>query len=278
MTKTLILVRATRLTPRNLTLADTLAAASGHPVAFVLDGRFPVGVASERQALMVTKPDCEALGLYCPDDFTWRCGDYGLYLARKTMPDFERFWLVEHDVLITAPQAFFPAFDSDPEPDLVATYYRPADKSWFWTRHVEGRNVRPYRCMFPVVSISARAVDALLAKRVEHASQARRRNLWPNDEGFVATALTAAGFRCRDFNDLGRAYYDEASFTFDSPIDGDRFAPPANRPWLYHPVLAGDAYRDKMARLRDEPDLRRPSLLRRQTDRVSRRLAALASW
>jgi hypothetical protein len=81
-------------------MAEELAAASGQEVAFILDGRHPVKTFTPRPKIMLTADACSVLGLYCPSDFGWRCGDYGVYLARQRLPDVEHFWLVEDDIRI----------------------------------------------------------------------------------------------------------------------------------------------------------------------------------
>jgi hypothetical protein len=231
------------LTEPTIALADELAAASGKDVAFVLDGRHPVKISTARPIILLTAEACEALGLYCPSDFAWRCGDYGVYLARKRFADVEHFWLIEHDIRIAGgrPARFFETFESEPQIDFLACNYRRAGSDWDWYFNASGRDVQTFRCNFGIVRLSARAIDRLLAKRVEHAKSSQRRSLCPNDEGFVATTLSNGNFRCADFNDFG-FFYDDETMSLHTPMRGETFAPVTLSPMIYHPVLWGADY------------------------------------
>jgi hypothetical protein len=278
--KTLILLRATTLDRTNLEFANSLAAMSGAPVAFLLDGRHEIALPTQRPIISLTKAACEDLGLYCPADFAWRCGDYGLYLARRQFPDVRQFWIVEHDVRIFGrdPGNFFDTFRYLADLDFVGAYLTTAPKDWFWTAHASGIGITSYRCFFPVVRISARAVDALLAKRREHSRVASRRKMWPNDEGFVATTLSNRGFVCRDLNDFDRPFYDEQSFSFYEPIDGASVQSGEGDTRLMHPVLFGESYAAKLLRVREEISRPRPNFYRRQINKVTRGLIRMTPW
>ncbi len=256
---TRLLIRTTELDDRVLAFADELAAASGYAVAFVVDERKGPVPARGRETLGLTRAGCRALGLFCPADFTWKCGDYGYYLARLRYPDASLFWLIEYDVRFVGPDlpSFFARFDALDDVDLLATDLRPSDNGWYWTDTVRGRGVTPYRCLFPVTRLSVRAVDAALAKRVEQSRRPLRRLLWPNDEAHVATALANGGFMCRDFNDFGRPLYTPETFSFHTPIDGDRLAPVDDTLRMHHPVLFGEAFQRKVKRLGEKPPSQR---------------------
>ncbi len=250
----LILIRTTFVSPRVAQLAEELAAASRLPVAFLHDARHPVTIDTPRPTVPLTRAGCERLGLYCPDDFAWRCGDYGLYVSREAFPQADPIWLVEYDVRIGGNAAVFFDFFRDKRADLLAIDLRPAEKSWFWSSRTRSRDAVPYRCLFSMLRISGPAIEALLEKRRQHSRWLQRRALWPNDEAFSATTLTHAGFRCADINSFGRTFYGDG-FSYDRPIDGARFAPSSGEPRLYHPVLFGDEYARKIETLRRD---RRP--------------------
>jgi hypothetical protein len=225
-------------------MADELAAASGQAVAFVLDGRNPVKISSSRPTIMLTADVCSALGLCCPSDFAWRCGDYGIYLARQRFPEVEHFWLIEHDIRIAGgrPATFFETFENQRQIDFLACNYRRASLDWDWYFNSSGRDVLTFRCNFGIVRLSARAIDLLLMKRVHQAKITQRRKLCPNDEGFVATTLSNGDFRCADFNDFGQIFYDDETLSLDAPMRGETFAPATSSPMIYHPVLWGADY------------------------------------
>ena len=275
--RTRLLVRTTVLDARVLAFADELAAASGHPVAFVVDERAGPVAAEGRQIVGLSDPACEALGLYCPHDYAWKCGDYALYLARRRFPDAERFWMIEYDVRFRGGDLaeFFGFFDAVDSVDFIAPHLAPAGPEWFWTATARSRDARPWRCLFPVTRWSARAVDAASRKRARHSRNPFRRLVWPNDEAFVATTLVNGGFECRDFNGFGRTVYSAQSFSFDTPIDGDAFAPAGDHLQMFHPVLYGEAYARKMARLL-EAERSWPGFDRRR--RIALRINAISRW
>lgn len=277
----MILIRATRLSVRTLAFADELGAAAGCEVAFILDGRHAVDVQTPRERILVTEAACNALGLHCPEDFAWRCGDYGLYLARRRFPYERHFWLFEHDVRLGGGgAALFAFFEPRPEIDLLACNYGSAGPGWYWHPHACARDVTPHRCMFGAVRISARALDRLLLVRRAHSRQWARRRLWPNDEALAATTLSNGAFACADLNAFGRVFYDDATWSLKgAPIRGETFdAPPDGK--LYHPVLFGGEFdRGNTTAATEKAPLRGTSgLPERVKRRVLRALLSLRRW
>ena len=258
-------------------MADELAAASGQEVAFVLDGRNPVKISTSRPTIILTADACSALSLYCPSDFAWRCGDYGIYLARQRFPEVEHFWLLEHDIRIAGgrPAAFFETFEGQPQIDFLACNYRRASPDWDWYFNASGRDVLTFRCTFGIVRLSARAIDRLLAKRVEQAKISQRRKLCPNDEGFVATTLSNGDFRCADFNDFGQVFYDDRTLSLQTPVRGETFAPTTSSPMIYHPILWGADYERGNASGTVKPKLSLVAILKKK---VRQRLSAMSKW
>ncbi len=275
-----ILIRTTSLDAETVAFGQALGHASGRPTAFLVDERKgPVSVADSFGPVgkvSLTIGACRGLGLYCPPDFAWRCGDYGLYVARHQHPDVEHFWMIESDVrFLGGDIAGFFDFFARIEADLLAGQIQAATPDWYWSHHASARDCAPFRCFFPVTRFSARALDVLLAKRVEHSRRLTRRLLWPNDEAFVATTLHAAGLICRDFNDFGRSFYDLKSFSFENVIDGHAFTAEAPELRMYHPVLFGEAYARKLERLNAPRNLDTPTKrrIRRVLSEINRRTA-----
>jgi hypothetical protein len=258
-------------------MADELAAASGQDVVFVLDGRHPVRISTSRPTIMLTADACSALSLYCPSDFAWRCGDYGIYLARQRFPEIPYFWLLEHDIRIAGgqPTAFFETFENQPQIDFLACNYRRANPDWDWYFNASGRDILTFRCTFGIVRLSARAIDRLFAKRVEQAKISQRRKLCPNDEGFVATTLSNGDFGCADFNDFGQIFYDNKTLSLHTPVRGETFAPTTSSPMIYHPVLWGADYERGNASGAAKPKLGPVAILKKS---VRQRLSSMSKW
>jgi hypothetical protein len=273
----LILVRATILSETTLAMADDLAAVSGQEVAFILDGRNPVTMATSRPIIKLTADACSALGLYCPPDFAWRCGDYGIYLARQQFPGATHLWLLEYDIRIAGGRvaAFFETFERRPEIDFLACNYRRASPDWDWYFNASGRDVLTFRCTFGIIRLSASAIDGLLAKRVQQAKISLRRRLCPNDEGFVATTLSNGEFSCADFNDFGRVFYNDNTMSLHIPVRGETFAPNMPGPMIHHPILWGADYERGNASRAEKPKLGRVMALKKWT---LQRLNSISKW
>ncbi len=253
---TRVLVRATTLDARTVAFAKMLESASGCAVSVVLDQRHAVRDPAGCDVIAIDENKLRGVGLHCPPEFAWQCGDYAYYAARQRYPDLRWFWLIEYDVRITggSPDAFFAFFHAHPEVDLLAAELGPVGWDWYWSLAARARDAVPHRCFFPVTRMSARAIDRVFVKRVEHSRNPLRRALWPNDEAMVATTL-ADGFVCRDLNSFGVRYYDSATFSVGEPLDGDALddhLPPdaaAGESRLMHPVLYGATLQDKRAKL-----------------------------
>ena len=248
----MILLRTTRIDDQARALADRLRVASGLTVAMLVDERRTPSP-TDLPKVAITDAACAARGLYTPGDYTWRCGDYGFYLARHQFPGETHYWMIEYDVAISGDAArFFATCAAHPDIDLLAADVRPTARDWWWCANVAASDVQPYRCFFPVVRLSAHAVDALAAKRRAQSRRPLRRLLWPNDESFVATAAVAAGLSIADLNDLGERFYDAETYSYTNVIDGARFVPDSAAPRLHHPVLFGEDLARKLQRLKDD--------------------------
>lgn len=265
----MILLRTQEIDNRLEAFAQTLEALSGQMVVYLVDERKGPVEAGARGKVSLTRERCAALGLYCPSDFAWRCGDYGFYLAREQFVDVTHFWMIESDVRIAGrnPRAFFEKF-SFADHDLLCGHLDEAGKDWTWRKAARSRDAQAHMCFFPVVRLSANAIDVLLAKRRAHSRRWSRRALWPNDEVFVGTTLFAAGCRLADLNAGSPAVYEAEEFTFAAVRDGDVPLDIEREVALLHPVLFGTALERKLQRLRErEPALGALSRLHRKLHR-----------
>jgi hypothetical protein len=195
------------------------------------------------------------LGLYdgLPSLF-WRCGDYGLYAARRALPDYDGFWMIEPDARIRSerPSELLGRYPPCSQVDFLAGRLKPAEAEWDWAATMDASDGPIWRCLFAVVRLSAQAIDALYASRrrasLLHWARGRNPDHWPNDEAFVATTLARQGYAMGDLNDYGQVY-DEAGYSFWLPISEHEFKASGRDGWLYHPVLSGQAYFIKLCRL-----------------------------
>ena len=248
----MILLRLTAMTAETIVFAKRLEAESGHEICCIVDERTRVVDTQPFQKISLTAESCQELGLHTPPDFGWRCGDYGFYLARKRFPAESHLWMIEYDVRITGHNLkdFFAKFDAEPSYDLIAGDYRPVTDWWYWSHTMVAKGQPVYRCLFPVVRLSARAIDLLLAQRIRYARYRARLANWPNDESFVATVLTQAGMKCADLNEFGTALWDDHTFSFAKPFDGDTLDTDISSIRVYHPVLYGNDLSRKLERMK----------------------------
>jgi hypothetical protein len=154
---------------------------------------------------------------------------------------------MEYDVLINRdePVSFFADIDSNCAADFVATYVEEAPLSWSWRQYMEQQYSLVYRCFYPLLRVSAAAIDCLFENRLEASRLAVQDSRdasfqrWPNDEVFTATILANHGFSLADFNQFG-AHYTAQSFGFGT------LSHPVQRhlknETLYHPVRSGLHY------------------------------------
>lgn len=273
----MILFRTRDLTPLHRAFAEELAA-TGEPFACVVDERTGPVDTSPWPKVSLTVPACEALGLFCTGDVGWRCGDYGFYLARRQFPDERYFWMIEPDVRFGGGTAgdLFAKFRTETA-DLIVADLRPADHTYFWEFTLIARGLRVHRCIFPLVRLSARAIDDLLPKRVTLSRSKHRQSEWPNDEVFVATMLANnPGMVCRDLNDFGETLWDPGTLTFWEPLNGEALPMRQDRLTVYHPVLFGAEYRAKVTRV-EAPQADR-KLWRRVRRRLIREVNRRSRW
>lgn len=247
----MILIRTQIVDDRLAAFARDLASWSGMSAAFIVDERKgEVTVPKSAIKISLTESSCRTLGLYCPHDFAWRCGDYGLYIARRTFPDARWFWLIESDVRIAGahPEDFFRTFEQC-ERHFLSSYLGAASNDWAWYRAAKNNDVGVHKCFFPVCRFSAEAIDRMLEVRRLHGKTWSRRHFWPNDEAFVATTLIGEGWRYDDLNAVGSQVYDTREFHFETVFDGERDLPKDGPVRLFHPVLFSPALETKRARL-----------------------------
>lgn len=273
----IILVRTTWIGDDLLNLMNRLSAHAAMPVAALVDNRRRPPLAATASIVPLNDAALEQLGLYCPPDVGWRCGDYGLYIARKQFPEVKRFWLIEDDLLIAGNvKEFFCFFQRVTNVDFLAARYMRADWGWYWWTYAQGARVTPYRCQFGILRISATALDHLYTKRLRHSRLWFRRFLWPNDEAFVATSVSTSNLTGADLNDFGRDFYTDESYRLEGEphIIGPEIGPPT----ILHPVRLRTSIPADAATSARDRYTRQDSLLARKSKAVVRRFNRLMTW
>ncbi|MBK6738720.1 MAG: hypothetical protein IPG64_12805 [Haliea sp.] len=98
---------------------------------------------------------------------------------------------------------FFRSFERDEAAFLAATFSKRQGLGWFWEKCLPFLGVNElYGALFPLTRLSGPAIDHLQKRRIaledRYQSDKERIELWPNDECFVSSMLTADGFACKD--------------------------------------------------------------------------------
>jgi len=247
----MIIVRTHVFGERERTLMKRLQNVRTHPVVVAVDETKGSIDVSPFQKISITKDAYARLGLYCPKDFTWRNGDYVFYLARNQYPAEKYFWMLEPDVEHTfaSDSALFDRFDRQTDVDLLTPYFRAPTTGWWWSQTARPRPTGVKRAMFCIVRLSAHAIDLCLQERRKGRFSLRDRLFWPNDEAFVATEIVYGGLSAADLNDFGPPAYSSDTLGFDKPIDGAAGTLIQLQSMIYHPVLYGSAYRERIERI-----------------------------
>lgn len=247
---TCMILRTHRFTGRERAFLEKLRHDTGFQIAIAADETKGKLDCAGIPKISVTRAAAQALGLHCPPDFGWRCGDYPLYLARRALPAMTHFWIIEPDVRAAADDygSVFAAFDNHPEVDLISPDLKPSGVDHFWHPTMRQRTRNVYQCCFAFSRFSARALDLCLAERRRERTNPWARLMWPNDESFTASIIIAAGLDARDLNAFGRTLYTPDTFGFFTVRRGETFAATAEPGLVYHPVLWGEEYEHKIVR------------------------------
>src|ERR1700734_3102823 len=112
--RSLIVVRTVRYGEIERRFLQSLKDQNEVPIALAVDETRGQVEVDDHQKISITRTRCESIGLHCPIDFTWRNGDYVLYLARQQFPNFDYYWMIEPDVEHSFQNfsAFISMFDS----------------------------------------------------------------------------------------------------------------------------------------------------------------------
>jgi hypothetical protein len=258
MSRTALLIRTHYADDQLRGFVDQLRAEAAFDVFVVADERRgPIDLGGAPKVPLTPELPAE-LGLYAQtQNLLWRCGDYALYAARRALPDYDAFWMIEPDVRLCSPRpsdilARFPPPD---EVDFLAAHLRPAEPDWNWGRTMSAEEGPVWRCLYALVRVSARALDVMLEERLRmgrlFGHSGRDPEFWPNDEVFTASTLARRGLVCRDLNDFGQIY-EPVGFSFWLPVSEREFEASGREGWIYHPVLSGQRYFIKLFRLASE--------------------------
>jgi hypothetical protein len=149
----------------------------------------PSDVAPPIPVVDLTDDWLRAQGLRALRDYGWRCGDYFLYALRQARPDYDQYWLVEPDVFFAGDAGGFFARAATMEADLAGVRLERLHANHRFAREMDG--LAPWKAVFALTRMSARAVDKLMLLRQTYCMRAIQPRYFANDETFSYSHLMA---------------------------------------------------------------------------------------
>lgn len=183
----------------------------------------------------------------------WNNCDYKFYYVKKYFSEYDYYWQIEYDVFCNAAtyESFLNRF-AESRADLLITHFRVRKKSdsGAWTQGLDWiyDTEEIYGSIFPVVRMSANAIDFLYKRRLEHKeifkNSTDENKRWVGNEIFAPTELMNNGFSCEKIEEphikaVPVIYLNDERF----------FLKPDNQ--LYHPVKTIGT---KIEKMRDRYD------------------------
>jgi hypothetical protein len=193
----------------------------------------------------------------------WYNADYPLYLLRRHFPAATHYAMVEYDVAVNIDLFGLMRHAAAADVDLIAHNIEASSPHWMWTATAQTHFVKPLQAFFPLLIVSGRAIDHLLARRLaiyrdkaplEHAD-------WPFCEAFIPSAI--AELPVAHIEGLAaHAGLEAYRNTFPLHVDQPEAAAPGT---VSHPVLGGAAFAGKWLKYQKPEDIfDAESTLRRQ--------------
>ena len=167
----------------------------------------------------------------------WRCGDYVLYKAFKSLPQYDFYWVVEPDVFFPdgVVSSFFNEYECD-DADFLAVGYGKKGPAWPWSHHLSvsyGEDLQPFGCVFALIRASRRAVECLFENRKKLSEVFSSGELdpimYPNDESYCCSILNQSGYSCASFSSryISKEYFSAIRPVLRKNIVGDFIVHPA---------------------------------------------------
>ncbi|MBR3458776.1 MAG: hypothetical protein IKH16_11595 [Selenomonadaceae bacterium] len=171
-------------------------------------------------------------------DIMWYNGDYRFYYFRHYFPDYDYYWMMEYDVYLNSSTnsyaPFLDKYKKDTSDFLGPPLgMRKLGSDWFASQKADWiYKGQVYFTIFAVIRLSAKAIDFLQKRRMEHVDAYRAASgakQWIFVEAFVLTELKNNGFS------FGTTK--EPHVLYDPPIDFNEQRIFEKRDdFLYHPV------------------------------------------
>ena len=140
----------------------------------------------------------------------WYCADYVFYAVKKYFPDYDYYWQLEYDVFCNG-SSYKPFFERyNQQVDLITTGLNKVEDNskWCWVEKTDWiyDDTQLYSSFFPIVRLSASAIDFLYKRRIEMSEIfsgicKSKQNRWLHCELFVPTELLNNNFTSAKLNE-----------------------------------------------------------------------------
>ena len=169
----------------------------------------------------------------------WFNVDYGLYILRARLPDFDYYMTSESDLAVNLDLSPIMFKVAHRQIDMVAHEIIPSTSDWHWHKNGLETFEIPWRSLLFFMIASAQAVDTLWTARRQQglAYRAGSMSSWPFCEPFVPSILKAAGMRFADIAEFAETKH--LRFRPRLALHDARANVPGS---LAHSVLATPAY------------------------------------
>lgn len=248
MDSSLLIIRTNKIGSREEEMLQIYRQHFKQNIVFALDNRKHNVDGSREDIVSVNEGVLTNLGMTCPDDWGWRCGDFFLYAVHAAYPDFDSYWMIEPDVAFhkTDPGDFFNRCAED-KSDLLAFSIGTREKPW---KHLDAAKKvydEVYGCVFPLIRVSKPALNYLKSERARYGREWDQKSDYSNDEGFVASAIAAdPSLSMKRMQNLVPDLFSQKAFNTRNAYT---FASLQARPkGIYHPVLNDKEFWDRATR------------------------------
>jgi hypothetical protein len=167
------------------------SASSGEFIVAIDETHGPVEVGEFRTLSHTNDFSSFALPSLPRNGVLWWNADYVLYAARKALPDFDYYVMLEYDVFINCDVDRMLAQCAEIGVDLVAQDLKRLSPENPWFSSISEFSPEPWWALIPFIIVSDRAIDAML--RIRQAIAARlaagEASEWPYCETFIPTAI-----------------------------------------------------------------------------------------
>lgn len=173
-------------------------------------------------------------------EILWYNGDYPFYYIKKYFPNYDYYWCTEYDVFCNGNsyKPFFKRYEKE-KSDFISADLRHVDMDnprWTWSDKTEWMYKRDenYGSFFPVVRLSANALNFLYNRRIEHGEifekiKENPEYRWIFCEAFVPSELMKHNYSCKWLNTECLRYSPDYNLNKERIFEFPDFK-------LYHPV------------------------------------------